>query len=160
MTPAATNFAPARCTSVEVRRQHFLSPAPPPNISISTFSSIFHLSSSHRGPVHLIRQMKNCRILRLENVGYELLGIKAIFRKHWPDLKLCIATATKVRKTRRLAHESSTYLLIESSAALLPLPATECKQCSKMNDELAASETSHRRFPLRDSRHPEFAQIW
>lgn len=38
----------------------------------------------------------NGRILQRERVGYELLAVKAIFRKHWPDLKRCIAVANQV----------------------------------------------------------------
>ena len=33
----------------------------------------------------------------MESVGYELLAIKAIFRKNWPDLGRCIEAARQVR---------------------------------------------------------------
>lgn len=35
--------------------------------------------------------------MQLERVGYELLGLKALFRRFWPDLPRCIATANQAR---------------------------------------------------------------
>lgn len=40
-------------------------------------------------------------ILQRENVGYELLAVKAIFRMYWPDLQRCIAVANEVGSGHR-----------------------------------------------------------
>eukprot|EP00752_Nemacystus_decipiens_P018232 g16360.t1 len=51
-------------------------------------------------------------ILQRENVGYELLAVKAIFRMHWPDLQRCIAVANEVFCEKQFLSEENTLKVI------------------------------------------------
>ncbi|CAN0360994.1 unnamed protein product, partial [Ectocarpus sp. 8 AP-2014] len=52
------------------------------------------------------------RILERENVGFELLAVKVIFRAYWPDLRQCIAAANKVFCEREFLSEENALKVI------------------------------------------------
>lgn len=50
--------------------------------------------------------------MQRENIGYELLAVKAIFRTYWPDLQRCIAVANKVRRLTTWQQQRALFFFV------------------------------------------------
>ncbi|CAM9455538.1 unnamed protein product [Ascophyllum nodosum] len=53
------------------------------------------------------------RILQNESVGYEILAVKALFRKFWPDLSRCIAVSQQVFCDKHYLSEMNVLKVID-----------------------------------------------
>ncbi|CBJ25950.1 hypothetical protein Esi_0017_0187 [Ectocarpus siliculosus] len=114
------------------------------------------------------------RILERENVGFELLAVKVIFRAYWPDLQQCIAAANKVFCEREFLSEENALKAIapktlaareemshhvKASDSLEPLGVCQActlrPPCQHISEQELASRGMRRRMELPQRRGPQ-----